>query len=139
MSFFGKLFGNQDKKPIATVTQRPSTAPSIAIEGKVKEKLKHCQRCEKELPRDAFNKCLSAKDGLQYKCRKCQKAMTKKYLKKNRENYAPRTIGQYRHIHMKKVTKETFNQLSAIAERKKMNKVQLYDEMIKTYIILNTK
>lgn len=139
MSFFGKLFGNNDKKPVAIVVQRPSTAPSTTLEVKTKQKLKHCQRCAKELPRDAFNRCTSAKDGLQYKCRKCQKALTKKYSKTMQETHTPRTIGQYRHIHMKKVTKETFNQLSAIAERKKMNKVQLYEDMLKTYIILNTK
>lgn len=35
--------------------------------------VKYCRGCERDLPRDAFSKMSAAPDGLQYRCRECQK------------------------------------------------------------------
>lgn len=39
------------------------------------ENTKICSRCKVAKPREAFNKCSKNPDGLQYKCRDCQKAI----------------------------------------------------------------
>ena len=51
---------------------------------------KFCPKCENELPVAAFNLCRytkdGSKDGLQYRCRKCEKA----YREENRERIQAR-------------------------------------------------
>jgi len=47
--------------------------------------LKRCSVCKKEKPRDAFNKANALPDGLQYKCRQCQKDYQQANKERDRE------------------------------------------------------
>lgn len=46
---------------------------------------KICSKCGKELPLSEFNKCKRNKDGLQYKCKDCQKKHMGQYRAVNSE------------------------------------------------------
>ena len=49
---------------------------------------KCCSKCEEDLPTSEFNKNSATKDGLQYRCRKCQYKLTSEWKKNNKErNY----------------------------------------------------
>ena len=47
--------------------------------------LKICNKCHKVLPLEQFGKCKTNKDGLQYKCKECDKQQTKQYYQENKE------------------------------------------------------
>jgi hypothetical protein len=49
------------------------------------EKLKHCSRCDKDLPLESFNKDKTRKDGLAWFCRECNKKNSAQYYIDNRE------------------------------------------------------
>ena len=53
---------------------------------------KYCPRCENTLPVADFNRCRFRKDGLQYRCRACEK----NYRAENRERIAARDHVDYR-------------------------------------------
>lgn len=52
----------------------------------VEEGFKICSKCGEILPLSEFSKCKSSKDGLQYWCKDCQKALKKEYYQNHREN-----------------------------------------------------
>lgn len=46
----------------------------------MEEATKKCRKCGRELPVSLFNKCSSAKDGLQSRCRECHSVDMKEYF-----------------------------------------------------------
>lgn len=49
------------------------------------EDLKTCSKCKEEKPRSEFHKNKSMEDGLQYRCKPCQKQAMAQYYKENSE------------------------------------------------------
>jgi len=56
--------------------------------------MKKCRECKKEKLITEFNKLKTAKDGLQYMCRSCQKD----YREDNKENHKQYLINNKEHI-----------------------------------------
>lgn len=54
-----------------------------------KPKTKHCNKCGRDLPLDAFGKKTTSKDGLQSWCKECQKASTINARAKRKETASP--------------------------------------------------
>jgi vacuolar-type H+-ATPase subunit I/STV1 len=49
--------------------------------------MKYCKKCDTTKPLSCFSKYKKAKDGLQFYCKDCCKATTKKYREANKEQY----------------------------------------------------
>jgi hypothetical protein len=49
--------------------------------------MKYCKKCDKIKPTTDFGKNKNTKDGLQFYCKSCCKATTKKYREANKEKY----------------------------------------------------
>jgi DNA-directed RNA polymerase subunit RPC12/RpoP len=54
--------------------------PPTKTTKKMEEATKKCSKCGKELPVSMFNKCKSAKDGLQARCRECHSVDMQEYI-----------------------------------------------------------
>lgn len=79
--------------------------------------MKKCKRCEIEKPFDEFSKDINSKDGLQYKCKLCNREYAKKYYINNKEhlldyrsNYRNNNkeyFSKYREKNKEKIKKKT--------------------------------
>lgn len=74
------------------------------------KKTKVCTMCNRELTLDNFSKKKAAKDGLQYRCKECQK-------KENKANYA------------KKKTEDSLKKIEAVSsDGAVMNMTKMYSD-----------
>ena len=64
--------------------------------------LKVCNKCHKVLPLEQFGKCKTNKDGLQYKCKECDKQQTKQYYQEHKEERL-QYQNQYHQEHKEKI------------------------------------
>ena len=53
----------------------------------MRNSLKKCSSCGSEKPLSEFNKSKSTPDGLDYRCRDCAKAHSKRYREQHPENW----------------------------------------------------
>lgn len=65
--------------------------------------MKHCPKCGRDLPEEAFQKNSTAKDGLQFYCKDCMHVYDKKRQQKARQipqelsKYTPRQLMEELH------------------------------------------
>lgn len=88
---------------------------------------KKCSACHVEKGIDQFAKLRKAKDGLQYRCRSCQKVMTDAWAEKNRERKL-RTNSAYRAENREKCLAATAASVAKNPEKKRLQVAKWQEE-----------